>query len=58
MGLLLEKNTKLKVIYTRREDIFIPLWKRTKIANESNGKMFISIHLNSSPNKTSYGFET
>ena len=58
MGLLLEKNTKIKVIYTRREDIFIPLWKRTKIANESNGKMFISIHLNSSPNKTAYGFET
>ncbi len=58
VGLLLEKNTKLKVIYTRREDIFIPLWKRTKIANESNGKMFISIHLNSSPNKTAYGFET
>ena len=58
VGLLLEKNTKLKVIYTRREDIFIPLRKRTKIANESNGKMFISIHLNSSPNKTAYGFET
>ena len=58
VGLLLEKNTKLKVIYTRREDVFIPLWKRTKIANESNGKVFISIHLNSSPNKTAYGFET
>ena len=58
IGMLLEKNTKLKVIYTRREDVFIPLWKRTKIANESNGKMFISVHLNSSPNKTAYGFET
>ena len=44
IGLLLEKNTKLKVIYTREEDIFIPLWKRTRIANESNGKMFLSIH--------------
>ena len=58
VGRLLEKNTKLKVIYTRREDVFIPLWKRTKIANESNGKMFISVHLNSNPNKTAYGFET
>ena len=58
VGLLLEKNTKLKVIYTRQEDIFIPLWKRTKIANESNGKMFLSIHLNGSPNKSAYGFET
>tara|TARA_Y100000996_G_scaffold308198_1_gene244929 strand:- start:1625 stop:3118 length:1494 start_codon:yes stop_codon:yes gene_type:complete len=58
IGLLLEKNTKLKVIYTRREDVFIPIWERTKIANEANGKMFLSIHLNGNPNKTAYGFET
>ena len=58
IGILLEKNTKLKVIYTRREDVFVPLWKRTKIANESNGKMFLSIHVNANPNKTAYGFET
>tara|TARA_B110000495_G_scaffold48384_1_gene40376 strand:- start:62 stop:1258 length:1197 start_codon:yes stop_codon:yes gene_type:complete len=58
VGLLLEKNTRLKVIYTRTEDIFVPLWKRTKMANESNGKIFISIHLNGNPNKTAYGFET
>ena len=58
IGLLLEKNTKLKVIYTREEDTFIPLWKRTKMANESNGKMFLSIHLNGNPNKSAYGFET
>ena len=58
VGLLLEKNTKLKVIYTRREDVFIPIWERTKIANEANGKMFLSIHLNGNPNKTAYGFET
>jgi len=56
--LLLEKNTKLKVIYTRDEDVFIPLWKRTKMANESNGKVFVSVHLNSNPNRTAYGFET
>ena len=48
----------MKVIYTREEDIFIPLWKRTKVANESNGKVFLSIHLNGSPNKSAYGFET
>jgi len=58
VGLLLEKNTKLKVIYTREEDVFIPLWKRTKMANESNGKVFVSVHLNANPNKTAYGFET
>jgi len=58
VGMLLEKNTKLKVIYTRDEDVFIPLWKRTKIANEANGKIFVSIHLNSSPNRSVSGAET
>ena len=58
VGLLLEKNTKLKVIYTREEDIFIPLWKRTQIANESGGKLFMSIHVNASTNRKIKGFET
>ena len=45
-------------MYTREEDVFIPLWKRTKIANEANGKLFVSIHLNSNPNRRVRGFET
>lgn len=58
IGMLLERNTKVKVLYTRDEDVFIPLWKRTKFANESNGKIFVSIHLNSNPNRSIRGFET
>ena len=58
LGLLLEKRTNINVVYTREEDVFIPLWKRTKIANENNGKMFVSIHCNSNPNRTAKGFET
>ncbi len=58
LGLLLEKNTNIKVVYTRDEDVFIPLWKRTKIANESNGKIFLSVHVNSNPNRNAKGFET
>lgn len=58
LGLLLEKNTNIKVVYTRDEDIFVPLWKRTKIANESNGKLFVSIHANSNPNRNARGYET
>ena len=58
LGLLLEKKTNINVVYTREEDIFIPLWKRTKIANESNGKIFVSIHANSNPNRTARGFES
>lgn len=58
LGKLIEKNMGSKVIYTRKKDVFVPLWKRTKIANESGGKVFISIHANSNGNKKVVGFET
>lgn len=58
LGELIEKNMGSKVIYTRKTDVFVPLWKRTKIANESGGKVFISIHANSNGNKKVKGFET
>jgi len=58
VGSLIEKNSHIKVVYTREEDIFIPLWKRTQIANQSNGKLFVSIHVNSNPNRNVRGFET
>ena len=59
LGKLIESNLGIKVIYTRDEDVFIPLWKRTKIANDSGGKIFISIHANSAKNNYSVrGFET
>ncbi len=56
-GRLLEK-TGIKVIYTRDEDVFIPLLDRTKIANDSNGKLFVSIHANANKNRKVQGFET
>jgi len=59
LGKMIEQKLGIKVIYTRTEDEFIPLWKRTKIANDSGGKLFISIHVNASPNSSSArGFET
>ena len=59
LGKLIQKNLGIKVIYTRDEDAFIPLWKRTKIANDSGGKLFISIHANSAhKNHSVRGFET
>jgi len=58
VGSLLEKNTHINVVYTREEDVFIPVWKRTIIANEANGKLFVSIHVNSNPNRSVRGFET
>ncbi|MFC1536061.1 N-acetylmuramoyl-L-alanine amidase [Candidatus Neomarinimicrobiota bacterium] len=58
VGKLLTKNTNVKVVYTRDEDVFIPLWQRTKIANEKNGKIFISVHANGNRNRNAHGFET
>ena len=58
LGRLIKRNTNLRVVYTRDEDIFIPLWQRTKIANEAGGKLFISIHVNGVDNRSAQGFET
>ena len=58
VGRLLEKHAGAKVVYTRDEDVFVPVWKRTKIANESNGKLFISVHGNANNNRRVKGFET
>ena len=56
-GHLLEKSG-INVVYTRDEDVFIPLLDRTKIANESKGKLFVSIHANANKNRKVQGFET
>ena len=59
LGRMLERDMGVNVVYTRDEDVFIPLWKRTRIANDSGGKIFISIHANSSPSsRSAKGFET
>ena len=56
-GRLLEKSG-IKVVYTRDEDVFVPLLDRTKIANDVNGKLFVSIHTNANKNRKVQGFET
>lgn len=60
LGKMIEKSlTGVKVVYTRKDDRFVPLYRRGQIANETQGKLFISIHANSlrrKPNPTR-GFE-
>lgn len=52
LGKLIEKKKKdVKVVYTRKKDEFVDIYKRGKIANENKGKLFISIHCNSTINK-------
>lgn len=51
-----------KIILTRKSDVFLTLGERTEIANnvkvgENEAILFISIHVNSSLNKTSSGYE-
>jgi N-acetylmuramoyl-L-alanine amidase len=47
-----------EVIYTRRDDTFIPLEERTAIANQVKADLFISIHANSSHDSDARGVET
>lgn len=59
LGELVERKLPgVKAVYTRSGDEFIELRRRTQIANENNGKVFISIHANSNRNKNASGFET
>lgn len=54
LGELLKKEMPdVKVVFTRKDDTFIDLYKRGKIANENDGKLFISIHCNSTKKKPS-----
>ena len=60
LGKLIQQNLKnVKVVYTRKTDEFVELYRRTQIANEVGGKLFISIHCNSMDRKPSraHGFE-
>lgn len=59
-GQLVEANCPdVKVIYTRKTDVFVPLDKRADIANKANADLFISIHTNALPkNVVSRGAET
>ncbi|MDO8525133.1 MAG: N-acetylmuramoyl-L-alanine amidase [Candidatus Omnitrophota bacterium] len=47
----------IKAVMTRDSDIFIPLPRRSEIANKSAADLFVSVHINASRNKGMRGFE-
>lgn len=59
-GRLVEQNcADVKVVYTRKTDVFVPLMERANIANRCRADLFISVHTNALPKgKIARGFET
>lgn len=58
-GKLIKENLKdVEVIYTRKTDVFVELYRRARIANEAKADLFISIHCNANKSTSPYGSET
>ena len=59
-GKLVEENChNVKVVYTRKTDVFIPLQRRADIDNNNKADLFISVHTNALPaGRLAYGSET
>jgi N-acetylmuramoyl-L-alanine amidase len=58
LGKLLAARLGAQVVFTRRDDTFIPLETRTAIANQEQADLFVSIHANSSHDPDARGIET
>lgn len=59
VGKYIEENIKdVKVVYTRKTDVFVPLNEIASHANKNNADLFICIHCNAAVNKQVFGSET
>ena len=59
-GKIVEQNCPdVKVIYTRKTDVFLELWQRAEIANKNKANLFVSVHINALPGgKIARGIQT
>lgn len=53
-----DEYPEVKIIFTRKTDVQIPLVRRANIANDAGANLFISIHSNASKNRSANGCET
>ena len=59
VGEAIAKNhPEVKVLYTRKTDVFVGLNDRARIANHAEADLFISIHTNAAKNRSAKGAET
>jgi N-acetylmuramoyl-L-alanine amidase len=58
LGKLLQSRLDAEIIYTREQDNYLPLEKRTEIANLAQADMFVSVHANYSNDSSARGAET
>ena len=58
VGKLLASTPNIKVLYTRKKDVFVNLWERGNMANEAGADLFVSLHCNSWSNSQPHGIET
>ena len=58
IGKILEKKPDIKVIYTRKKDVFVKLVDRAEIANKANADLFISIHCDAFKSSAVFGAGT
>ncbi len=59
LGELIKENfPDVEVIYTRKTDVFIPLYDRGNIANKAGADLFFSIHVNAAQSTSASGTET
>jgi N-acetylmuramoyl-L-alanine amidase len=59
-GQMVERNCPdVKVVYTRKTDVFVELYRRAEIANKAKADLFISVHINALPRgRVARGFQT
>ena len=55
---ILVNRYKYRVVMTRKDDTFIPLKDRSKISNQRNADLFVSIHANAAKRRSAHGIET